>query len=135
MHETFHMSIEDVFLLREGHTVFAGPIEEGEMAIIEPGPATILVNGQKLATVRIDREAIPLRALPCKELRSERCLPETLRALREQWWKPTTANWRAPCAIKDTDISPSSIRRRRIILRTIYRSARAFLMAGTVMRG
>ncbi len=67
MHETFHMSIEDVFLLREGYTVFAGPIEEGEMAIIEPGPATILVNGRKLATVQIDREAIPLRAVPCKK--------------------------------------------------------------------
>jgi hypothetical protein len=61
--KTFHMSIEDVFFFRDRRTVFAGRIAEGEVAIIEPGPATILIDGGKFATVQIEREVIASRAL------------------------------------------------------------------------
>jgi hypothetical protein len=68
MHEVFHMSIKEIFFLRDGRTVFAGPIEEGELAIIEPGPAVVQINGKTLATVQIEREAIASRAQPLERL-------------------------------------------------------------------
>src|SRR5437868_8988773 len=58
----FHMRIEDVFFLRDGFTVFAGQVEEGERAIIVPGPATVFVDGESLETLRIQGEAIPSRS-------------------------------------------------------------------------
>jgi hypothetical protein len=63
MADTFQMSIRDVFFLRDGRTVLAGPIDGGEKVIVVPGRGVILVNGVELATVQIEPEMIPSRAL------------------------------------------------------------------------
>jgi hypothetical protein len=68
MRGTFNMSIEDIFFLRDGRTVFAGRVDEGEIATIEPGPATVFMNGNKIATVKIEREVIASRAQPLEPL-------------------------------------------------------------------
>ncbi len=60
---TFHMQIEDIFFFRDGRTVFAGPIDEGGKAILDPGPATILVDDQELATIHLEGEVIPSRSI------------------------------------------------------------------------
>jgi hypothetical protein len=54
----FRMRIRDAFSFQDGRTVLVGPVEGAEGYI----PATmceIWVNGQKLATVRIEGEMIP----------------------------------------------------------------------------
>lgn len=68
MAEKFHMRIEDVFSLRDGRTVLAGTIEEGEHAILIPGASDLLVDGRKLATVHIEPEMIASRPLSLKRL-------------------------------------------------------------------
>jgi hypothetical protein len=62
------MRIRDIFFLSGGRTVFTGPIAEGEVAVIEPGVATVIRNGQTFATIHIEREVIPSRALPLERL-------------------------------------------------------------------
>ncbi len=57
----FHMLVKDIFFFRDGRTVFAGPIEEGEKAIVEPGPGTILIDGETFKTVHVEGELIPSR--------------------------------------------------------------------------
>jgi len=68
MSQTFHMTITDVFFFRDGRTVLCGPIEEGEIAIVEPGPATILVGGKPLSQITIEREGIASRSSPMERL-------------------------------------------------------------------
>ena len=62
----FHMRISDVFFFADGRTVFAGNIEEeerGAKLIMDPGPATILVDGNTFAMVNLEREVIPSRSV------------------------------------------------------------------------
>ena len=68
MHEMFHLSIKDVFFLRDGRTVLTGPVAEGEMAVVVPGPANILIDGRQVATVQFEREAIASRSNPMERL-------------------------------------------------------------------
>lgn len=68
MHETFHMSIKDIFFLRDGKTVLCGPIDEGEVALVQPGPATVFVDGTPITTIQIEREGIASRPVPMQRL-------------------------------------------------------------------
>lgn len=68
MPQRFQLRIKDIFFFRDGRTVLAGPIEGGEKTIIEAGPAAILVNGEKTASVVIEPEMIASRALPMERL-------------------------------------------------------------------
>src|SRR5437762_3152770 len=68
MNNVFHMLIRDLFVLQDGRTILCGPIEEGEVAVVMPGPATVLVDGKPVATIRIEREAIASRPTPMQRL-------------------------------------------------------------------
>lgn len=64
MPEIFRMAVKELFLLKDGRTVLAGPIDAGERVIIEPGLGTVLVDGVKTATIQIEPELIASRAQP-----------------------------------------------------------------------
>jgi hypothetical protein len=55
--QTFHMNVHDVFRFRDGRTVFAGPVDEGEDAILLAGKCDLIFDG-KTAEIRIEPEMI-----------------------------------------------------------------------------
>ena len=66
MNDRFHMRITDLFRLQDGRTVLAGHVGDRATFGQKTGPCDVLVDGRKIATVKIHPE-LPLRTLAVRD--------------------------------------------------------------------